>query len=189
MPPFGGSIGIGENSFIPSLQRSFPHDRTDDKKKLRKVFLFITLGCLALMSSYCSKVPPEQNTFSGVERPHCMESEEKIVAKTGDSNVVLGHFIEPTLGQLVIGFVSASRRRSPRNNLEFNGSIPRFISRAVEVSILKNCLRIDRFVNGSLGLLLYLLLLEPFLPKSEGRSDVTICCAKKTGNEEFSEDF
>lgn len=154
MSPFGGSIGIGENCFVPSFRRSFPHDRTDDKKS----FSFYRARVSGVGVFLLFQGSTEQNTFSGVERTHCMENAawRKFAAKTGDSNVMSGDSIEPTLGQLVLGFVFASRLRSPRNI--FSSRVQRFhlrfISRASTYPFSKIARSAHKWITW---LLIYLL--------------------------------
>lgn len=142
---------IGEQCFLSSFRSSFPHDRIDDKKTHRKVFPFITLGVWLR----CLLVVPRFHIFGGWTNP--LRAWKTLCGENcgEDSNVMSADFIEPTLGQLVLGFVFASRLHSPRKTFpEFNGSIWDLF---LVPSIAKNCLTHRSPHKWITTLLLYLL--------------------------------
>lgn len=186
---------IGEKCFLSSFRRSFPHDRTDDKKNTPKSFSFYHARCLALMSSYCSKVPLK--TFSGVERPHSEHGKrcvEKIAAKSPMSCRVIS-LNRPSanwFSALFLHHVSIHREKHSRSS-------------TVPFTIYSSCLPLrnicfQKLLNASIAskkewitpLLLYLLPLGTYTRRnlfneavSGERSDVTICCAKNTRNKKL----
>lgn len=142
MSPFGGSIGIGENCFIPSLRRSFPHDRTDDKKKTEK-FYFYHARCLALVSSYCSKVPPSKTHFRGLnelipgmENAAWRKLWRRRATPMSCRAIPLNRPSANWFSALFLYHVAVHRETYSSRVQRFHS---RFISRAVEVSVFKNC--------------------------------------------------